>query len=494
MKKIFLFISLIGLIITSCENKFSDCLNDVDNPGQYGVVLTPEELKSIAYDNPKELSEAEIFKIAENFIISYPHKSKTRNISNVSFNIKSKKYINKSNASTLKTRSDGNESIPVYELYVNEGQNTSYMMISADERIASVMAYFPEAKGGEEFETGLNDPNTIAIFAMCKAQLIEDINEVELIRNTFREKTIKKVCEKLNVPENEYSYEKIKEQIGVKTEGKTRVEGVQEINNVQVIESCQPLVYAEWDQNRPYNNKCPQRKVDMGIGNPKLSPVPAGCGVIALAHMEAALKRPVVGGVNVKWDYLLEFRDIREDPIGNDGDKPDKIEMAAKMIRGIFDEVDARPLENSAGNVTSTAVYPSDLTTYINKYTYNSSSQSFNADVVLNSLRDKRIVFLWGDTDYKEYNSNNYKTAGHAFVIDGYMVTNKRRPRTSTRSLVQIYDVYWHANLGWGYNSSAYFKLSTDASCILEFTGGSKNRTYKVDLSKQTIVANIRRK
>lgn len=453
-----------------------------------------------------------------NFINLQDGNAETRSFSAPLFTIKSKSYLGKKSDSEL-TRSvnpEIDEAVPVYELMVDNNNQTFFALVSADERAPGVLALFSDFPTKEnEITEGLNHPNTKAIFSLTKYQLIKDIEKVEQTRTEIRDQTVEKICNKLNIPVNEYSFDKVIDKISVEEIAVSRNSSGTQMPSQQVITQKAPMCKIAWTQYEPYNRSCPPGPkmiwLSPSMGLVQNLPSPAGCVTIACMGIEACVERPSIGGIPMNWSYYKSAKTLFEANSGQSGGSPAlELDRAGKAIKYIYEQLGSFPQYDTALDIngksvryiSATAAFSGRGENYITSNFNYTNNQSFDPDVVLSSLNAGKPVFVSGDVygDKPGHIGDNH-WEGHCFVIDGYMITQKApatydlqaNAPTSRSVIVQYYDMYWHINLGWGGNSNAYFKLDSDATCTPELTD-ELGRYNLVPLKNMTIITHISKK
>lgn len=516
-KNILLIVPIFAAILLNACTDEQETVLDKNNLDSDKIVLTQEELTSISFDDLSEIPKTEIFSMVTNFLNLQAGKVETRNISSLNFTIKSKSYLGKKSTSELTRSTDQEikESIPVYELMVENGNQTSYALVSADERDPGILALFSDFPTKNiEIDEALNNPNTKVVLSLTKYQLIKDVEKVEELRAQLRKETIAKICNKLDIPISEYSFENIIDKLSVNGVAITRNHAGTQMPSQQIVAQKAPMCKITWKQHEPYNRACPiePRMIQLGagVGFVQDLPVPAGCTTVACIGIEACLERSSIGGIPMNWSYYKSNKTLLEAGEGQTNGTPAlELERAGKAIRYIYDQLHSYS-EYKYGIDTFTgqsvkyvsATASSYGTNYITSNFNYVNNQSFDPDVVLSSLNQNKPVFVNGKVYGNSAESPEvYAWEGHAFVIDGYMITQKA-PTTltvqlatqKTRStIVQYYDMYWHINLGWGSNSSAYFKLDSDVTCTPEFYD-EFTRYNLVPLKNMSIISHISKK
>lgn len=409
MKKIIFPICFLSMmfLMCSCTNDEHESQNDFDNPSQ-----------SYA------LSENEVLKIINSFQKGVTESSLTRSslTDEYSYNIEKKYYI--SNPSS--TRSASSSKGLVYEVILSKENNKGKVLVSGDKRFPEVLAYIPYCN---------DSVNTINSGASVMLQMAKNVF-IEEIEN--------------------YN-------IKYPREVQTRSTAIEQIPS-QIYLEVYPLCKTSWDQWEPYTNAYPKNWVDIFFGMCSYTHYPAGCAVVALAQIMAALEPNLTcAGLKMDWAYLKQNPVINGGPFGEIDDAR-KRDMVAALFKDIYDktnsypiwgtgETDAWPPETVAC-VTSVGTNSSNVYNYLNSIngtTYCNSYQRWNIDVVRNSLLNIRPVFVGGD--------------GHAFIIDGYAVAKNPSSNNS--------NIYFHANFGWGGSSNGYYLSNNNGSITFETSSGN---------------------
>lgn len=506
MKKNILYIAiLIIAFLSACSNRAD--MDSIENSNIDKIVLTHNELVSISFDKVLEASEENVYSMITDFVALKSGNPQTRNTSNAKFTIKEKSYLAKEEKSALTRSSDiatAKESIPVYKIMVEENGKSTLAYVSADMRAPGVLALFDNFPSDESaFKIGMNESNTKAVFALAEAELIKDISDVETLRSKLREETIEKICDKLNISVSKYAFEDVINEIQVETNDITITRGQPVYNPpTQLITQKAPLTKIFWDQKAPYNNDCPNAKIFMAISGfePWIEEghAPAGCVTIAIAMVDACTKRTPVGGQTLDWTYYNNNPELADS--GNSTTPPNKLTPVTKMIKYIYYYLNSYPISksyNGESYVSATAAPISRAYDYIDEFYKHDGRRSFDPDLAKTSLNQGKPVFLSGSVSGNTYEDANANvTDQHAFILDGYMICKKASnvSMVETRAdIVKVYDMYWHVNMGWGAECSAYFKLSSNADCFAEMDEDIGRHSY-FTMSNQTMTYGIQKK
>lgn len=508
MKKSILYISLLIIVFFSACSDVTDVdTSSIDNSNMSKIVLTDSELMSISFDKVIEASEEKVSSMITDFLMLKSGNLQTRNTSNMKFTVKEKSYLANKEVSALTRSSDlalAEESIPVYKVMVEENGKSTLAYVSADMRAPGVLAIFDNFPSNETaFEIGMNEPNTKAIFALTEIELIKEINDVEKLRSELREKTIEKICDKLNIPVSEYAFEDIIKNIQCENSNITLTRGYPVFNPpTQLVTRKLPLTNIAWNQKEPYNENCPQGKILIPI--PGFEPwigeghVPAGCVTIALAMIDACTKRTPVGGQTMDWAYYNANPQLASS--GALVTPANKLTPATKMISYIYSYVKSRSVNrylDGESYVSATEAYTTDAYKYISEFYNYDGRRSFEPDLALKSLNQGCPVLLSGTVSGNTYeNPNAHVDDQHMFVLDGYMICHKSSSSSTVETradIVKVYDMYWHLNMGWGAECNAYFKLNSNADCFAEMDEDAGRHSY-LTMSKQEMTYGIRKK
>lgn len=505
MKKSILYISFLIVCFSSACSDKTDLY--IDNSNSDKIVLTHSELMSISFDKVVEASEEKVCSMISDFLAMKSEDSQTRSTSNMKFTVKEKSYLANEEVSPITRSSDlalAEESIPVYKVMVEEDGKSTLAYVSADMRAPGVLAIFENFPSDESaFEIGMNEPNTRAIFALTEIDLVKNISDVEKLRSELREKTIEKICDELDMPVSEYAFENVINNIQVESSDITITRGYPVYGPpTQLVTQKLPLTKIVWHQKEPYNENCPPGKILINV--PGLSPwlenghVPAGCVTLAVAMIDACTKRTPVGGQTLDWNYYNANPNLSSS--GNIVTPSNKLTPATKMISYIYSYLNSFPMYKSLNGesyVSATGANISSAYNYISAFYNYDGRKSFDPDLALNSLNQGRPVLLDGNVYGSTHENPNANVRdGHAFVLDGYMICQKSSSLSmaETRAdIVKMYDMYWHLNLGWGSECSAYFKLNSSADCFVEVNDKWGRYSY-LTMSAQTMTYGIRKK
>jgi len=453
MKKNIFILTLIFLTI-SC----SDRLEESIDPGK--IILTQDEVMSIAFDDFQELGENEIIRIVQSF-----QEDQGDILTRSSVNplkISKKTFVNvegEHDNVEIATRSEEPElTAPVFEVEFGSGEGKGMAVVGGDIRLPSVIAYMPKVGKNSMQRTGADE----LLRASKSSYLYKLIKTKELI-DSLRNPTLEKISEKLNIPYDEITYEKIEDRIIVSDEIYTRTTAIPGVPpGVQPNEnySIPPLVKTNWGQENQFTNVAEWneymdfvRDYDSN-GNPagmSFRVVPAGCVNVAMGQMmtytEPQVDVPGLGQPD--WYGMTKYPTLLE------GECPGHVSLGVpKVLLYLYRLNNTTSVKDWDGAVIESSVNETDMLRTMNTFFRFNNKAAFNADNALESLRDGRLILML--------------TSNHVFIISGLMVTNKAN---LTRELVRLYDVYWHANFGWSDECTGYYLLDDNANVYFEAGG-----------------------
>ncbi len=444
--KRFLQIVLAFVLIACNQNDITDTNND--NPSNK-THLTKSEYLSIIRDGSDELSEVEIETLVSNFLdgISTFEKTRTDTIG-YTLSIKSKSFYTPKDLSA--TKSSDVVALPIYELDLHSEKGDGIIFFSADERNPEIIALIPKVATDDNVSI---QSGAAFLIEWAKKSSYERLLEAEINRKTLYERTKKRICKELCINEADFDIDKINDKIIVE-QNATRSSPI-DLPTTQIVLMCEPIVKTEWSQNAPYNLSLP-------VPNPPSTQahVYTGCAVTAACQMMTAIKPNLtLDSITIDWNYLTETPSISSSA------PKDKLEMLCKLHSWVYEQLDAQPQYNSSGYHTSTGVTAnSQVWFYDNYFNHSESYSEYNPDALLRSFNSGYPSLIRGQ--------------GHAWILDGYIICQKDTETTTstmdigTRALiVKYYDMYWHANLGWGGIDNGYYKLKSDTHVDFEAGG-----------------------
>lgn len=456
MKKLFYFLCAIASLFTihSCTNEISE-----DFISQKRVKLTQDEVFSISYNETKDLEDKTLFDMVNAFA-NLQNGTTTRSNA-ISFKIVKESFINKEGEfkeQEQATRAINNDDITskICEIEFSNGSSIGRTIVSANANFPAIIAFIPECSSEKMMEkTGAN-----ALLHASKASYLYNTIKIKETVDSLRLPTLEKISKELEVPINEISYEKVKDDIIITdAEPITRSTAVQ-IGDIemQIIESSIfPLVKTNWGQEGPYNGYfCEGNYFDWvrtENGGKNYTAVPAGCVNIAMAQMmtythsrripNISFPNPNGHGVFYPhWDLMAQTPQIFDKGASDTG-RGD----AMALILELYRQNKTTSKKDWDGAVIASEVTEENMLKTMNKYFNYKPKASFNGDMAWAALRAKRLIMML--------------TSDHAFIISGMLITEKS---IATRQLVKSNDVYWHANLGWADKCTGYYQLDSNAN------------------------------
>lgn len=470
MKRFLLILSLAG-IVSACVD--SDVYENVIEEDNNKIVLSEEELISISYDNPENLTEDEVLAYVTSFIDGLG--VMTRSSSEVTATI-ADSYEVRFPTKTL-TRSGLCESVKFYNVALKSSKSDGYAIVSADERSAGVIAYIENGDFTKKNETGAH-----MMLQLSEATVITEIERIEKIRQELRNQTLEKLSKITGV--QNVSYLDIKDRLTTKGSSKITRSVAYDTPLTQVVSmmpTTGPVLNIEWSQDYPYN-------MLLGVCYDPLfhmeTHYPAGCGIIAGAQTLAAIEPNItIDGVSIDWDFLKENPTVEYYPYF--GGELEKAEMVATLIKDMYDETGTTPNidedfiydtwdDPDIPCVKSSSTSVSALRDYLNQYiscgTYYNRYAPDPLLTTINANRQMPCVAIMGGVHAA---NETAEKGSHAWIIDGYVTCVK-----STREILQNYDLYFHANMGWGGTDNGYYKVNADTSTDFETNVGTYNTNF----------------
>lgn len=441
------------MVISCSQQELSNDNQSVD--GQMSratlgkVELTNAEVASIAFDNPIEIAENEVLDILNEFCQSDENGLKSAKIPNAS--IVSKFFISNGNDAKQLTKSaySGNSasiSIPVYEIQVVEGDDEGMAYVSADSRLPKVLAYIPK-KAKEGVETAKD-----IMLDLSQKAALDYVNRIENLKDSLRDQTLEKISQELALTQSAIEFDAIKDYLSVADDSRLKASPV--VNPSGVMVQIGPFASVQWGQSDPYNIKLPRLPMfdDMHF--------PAGCGVVAMATCLSIVTPDMkVNSININWAYLKQRPYIVGPPLyGNPTeavDPQDKLDMMGYLIHDIYYGSSTTTTFDKDKYFGTSGTTSANMESYLKKHINIDTWKSMNLDNQLISMNARNPIVMSGTTVDE--------SGSHAWVIDGYRLCKK-----TTRELIKIYDIYFHANMGWDGTDDGYYMIASDLSLDFE--------------------------
>lgn len=470
MKRLIISTTLVFLLLGCSKD-----LTENKTEDQEKMVLTPEEIASVAYDNPRELNEKEILVVLEDLKIFEDEAVKTKKNS-LRFEIKGKSYADNDGnlfkeTSAVKTKGNNSDMLPIYDVQViNSGEDIGKAMVSADERLPVVLAYIPHTTESSDSNISIEE-NPLFQVALNTANT--RIKYLEHLRDSLRERTIEKLTKRFGkLPD-----QNVLSAIGGEVISSQRISlksspvdgwGIP----TAVISRVGPLTPTRWDQDSPYNLRMPS------VPNCTKPHVSAGCLVVAGAQVLAfnaptmSVRRPDNSLQAINWGLLTATQTISSSDVT-------KSEMVSNLMYDIFTKTQTEPKCNGSGTEMGKMV------TYLKSFlqtVYNETSLDV-ARVKL-SLDQFKLSLGAGSRSTGQPGEK----IRHAWVFDGYTIARKStiNPNNGSNDLVNRYDFYLHANLGWGpgtWLGTGWYLVGNDWTVTFE---ANSIQHYNLDLTSVT--------
>ncbi|MBF0761704.1 C10 family peptidase [Dysgonomonas mossii] len=474
-------IIIISLIFNACSNDDENVAYENKLDLESVSSLSNDELKSLVI-NYKELSGNEILNIVKDFQGSALKNQKGTKSTSISFEIKNKYYINKKsegNSVTKTTKSISEDAVqaPIYEVKFKSNSEEGLALVSGDSRYPEVIAYIPVY-----IDTIKIHPiGSYAMMEMAKRTLLSELESYDIAGKTLRTATLEKISEAFNVTADNLSQNMIDQYILASSKNtKSRPE---ESPNTPTYMNIGPLCETLWHQGSPYNSLYPKAWVDIFFGMCEYGNYPAGCAVVAMAQIMAAIEPSMTcNSLKMDWAYLKQNPQIMGGDYFTAPDPLRKRDMVGALFKDIYDKSNSYPIWGTGQSdswppenvscVQQVATTSTNVYNYFNSrsgVTYCGNYQKWNLDIVKNSLTNIRPVFAGGNS--------------HAFVVDGYVLAKK------TVSSVYNYNTYLHCNFGWQYSSATGYYLSNSNG---SFTFETENGNYPD--SALNIIPDIRKR
>ncbi len=456
MKKTILIITLAS-IFSSCNEAEISVTQDENHNTK--IELTPEEYASIAYSKQDELSSTEVMNILNQFEIQIGKKAKSRSNSSSNYIIKEKYYFNTNEASVTtpsRTATDTSTLIPIYKVALTNQNEKGIAIISADKRCPRVIAYMP-SHSNDNF----NKDETDIMLDLAMLSISDEIKYYNLLKDSLESKTLEKIGNTLNI--NDLSFDNLKDKIQIKSNDSRAVTPVGVPQGF-----IGPLTKTNWGQEGPYNLQLEMKSSYMHAN--------AGCANTAIAQILAwiepsmTVKDNIGNNIYVNWNYLKTEEQIRwnilnaNDPTNS---PKDKVDMVGFLYKNIYEGTHSTILTNGQTN-TKTA----DFVSYLNKYAIFSKQKNFESAAAKSSIENLKLVAVLGES----------ATGAHIWLLDGILICSK-----TTRELVNNYNVYFHANFGWGDKNSGYYQINQNLSVDFLVSDGKKYTNLRMynDIAKR---------
>ena len=134
------------------------------------------------------------------------------------------------------------------------------------------------------------------LLELSKKNVFSDIQQIEHIKSTKKDSTLRKIAQQLNIPQKKISYLDIKDRIITTDEISTRnnnpgnqAGGVSRPQSY-VVGYVNPLSKVAWKQGEPYNYGRPIMMIYDGYGGEQEGNLAVGCANVAIGILFSILK------------------------------------------------------------------------------------------------------------------------------------------------------------------------------------------------------------
>ena len=474
MKLKYYFLFFVLSLLASCNDEEGLDLHNKPIESN-SIVLSPDEYISIAYDNPRVITPDEAKQLALDFGVN---RVQTRGNENIVVKFRSSFNIEEKGSNAV-TRSVTDKSIllPVYEMEIVSDAGKGLAYVSADERVAKVMAYLPKVN----LEDTAKIIGAKAMLGLSEQSLLEEAKHYEKMKLEFKDETLKRISKELNVAA--VNFNEIKDRILVEDCLDSRATPQDPAGNA-IGWAGFFCMATNWDQEPVYNDLLEKAYCAPNVGKePVYKAVPAGCSVVAMAQIMASLEPNLtIDGIKVGIAQVNTM-DI-------DGFAPLKGEMLEYMdnlcVENGFDTAVLLLTDviNATSEVFVAGTHPEyDKTTnwvtgsgtsgpqtrdFLRRYfTTGDLINGWDGNAAFLSLQKAKLVWV-GVSDAS-------KKASHAFVIDGFAYW-----RPQTRYLVKNFDFYFRANMGWAGSYDGFYLVNKDMSISFEAGGYELNTGFNM--------------
>lgn len=445
------------------------------------ISLSTAEWMSIAYDNPKEISEEDIKTLLDNFISQeyVVPKNQTRTAGHISSFHQSKQYSLVERMSIAATRSaemslyDIDCTIREYEFDLSGERHKA--IVSTDERYPRVLAFM---KIDEISETARQDycetipgyDESQSILSLTYEAVYNHLCNIQAIRDSLRDETLLKISQELNTPIGSISYDNIKEDICISDNSNPSTRSYPiDFPTDQILSGCFPLVEVAWGG---YNSVT----WDYMPYYWETKRVSASVAVTTILHILSFIQPTMTipaktyeghgykSSMEVDWNLLTQTEHF----LATDSQR--KIEMGGRLYRFISDEI-GLIYKGTAPNGYVIPNYETNYTnanflTVLRKYIACDNVTAYNLNAILNSLGRARPVFL-----------DSHEVWGDRLVIDGYF---------KTRSTSGVNSTYLHLkfpnNVGNTSTTTGYYLVNADSSLDIQYNNScvSYSKDFKI--------------
>jgi len=249
----------------------------------------------------------------------------------------------------------------------------------------------------------------------------------------------------------------------------------------QLYKIVEPMLKTKWNQTSPYNlyvPKCPP-EYDFGYGYDGRHP--AGCTIIAWAQVLAYLQPNINDittpeGQKFYWGNLGSYSPI----FWGYHELTEEDKRLASLIKNLADGSGTK-FTSEGGSVSVDAV-----ANYVKKWNVHiDGKNSCTFQNMANSLNSRRPVICRGTARAIRGTraTGAFTNGSHAWVVDGYQIrvrpSNVAPSPKQPRRILKRYNVYCHANMGWGGSFDGWYLYRYDGSIDFGFLSWNPDHPFK---------------
>lgn len=414
--------------LVSCHDESVTVSNN--SLGEKVINLTPKELLSISFEESQELSEPEIVELLNEFRKNEGFVK----LSSDAIAIKRKHEIEHS-------ISNKNFKSFIYEVDIETADDKYTAIVSGDKRFPFVLSYFHNGN-----QRSNQTCNMLSVEYSQKV-MSEHIRNLEMIKDSLRDNTVKKIATNLSVREDKLNINEAIKHVKIKNSTRSSI-----ILNppTDAIAGNGPFINVSWDEGMPYNRLMEQSCSDNWLWDYRY---PISSIVVTTAEVLSYFRPSMtIDGIKIDWDYLCKNEEIHEESDyfgGYEQDPLDKRNMIATLMKYIGTECQVNY------SCSSSSVNFNNVIAFLNKYNIKiNNKQNLDVTNLKYSIDDFEPVIMYGKTS---------SGGGHWWVVDGY------RAQTATRgTFFPGYNIYMHANMGMGKSYTGYYLVGTNGSLTFD--------------------------
>ena len=389
--------AFVVFLFAACNDK-NDFL--LDGITQNDSTITSEEItKNTSY----RISETEAVENLENFLSAMYGKELSKRdiplkIANIS-SLRKQKHLSKNykEEDSLLNQID----IDTLMYSINFSDSMGFALVAADTRTAPIFAI--SEKGNFNFENVANEQNEGLILFLENA-IEKEINDIANYVDTIEIDNNQHISKRRDF-----------------------------LNTWRPLYTPEILLKTRWGQETPYNYYCHGCKT--------------GCVITAMAQILSyyqTIKQITFKDDNKTYSANLDWNQINSDCLNNNGNL--SFANAYESSKNIAYLCRYLGLEVKAIYGNSTGAKSTNAIDWFNKNGHLNASplQSYNDKDIIDALKAQKIIYTRGNRiKYINRTGASSYSAGHAWVIDGYMSAAYRRA------------LYYLVHCNWGWNGTA---------------------------------------